>query len=69
MMLAKKCRASNDISWLPHAISVTTANVTDRQSALDAIEQNKDNLSMVTSILVDGGYTGRVSRSWMLSGT
>ena len=47
-----------DSQGLPHAIAVTTADVTDRQGALDAIARNKDSLSSVTSILVDGGYTG-----------
>ena len=48
-----------DSQGLPHAITVTTANVTDRQGALDAIGQNKDDLSAVVSVLVDGGYTGQ----------
>ena len=48
-----------DSQGLPHAIAVTTANVTDRQGALDAIGQNQEHLSAVTSILVDGGYTGQ----------
>ena len=48
-----------DSQGLPHAITVTTANVTDRQGALDAIGQNKDDLSAVVSVLVDGGYSGQ----------
>lgn len=48
-----------DSQGLPHAIAVTTANVTDRQGALDAIGRNKDRLSSVASVLVDGGYTGQ----------
>lgn len=48
-----------DSQGLPHAIAVTAANITDRQGALDALEQNKDNLSAVISVLVDGGYTGQ----------
>jgi len=39
---------------LPHAIVVTTANVADRQGALEALKQNKKHLSEVVSILVDG---------------
>ena len=47
-------------TWgLPHAVAVTTANVTDRQGALAAFERCKDNLGCVSSILVDGGYTGK----------
>lgn len=48
-----------DSQGLPHAIAVTTANVTDRQGALDAIAQNLTGLSAVSSLLVDGGYTGQ----------
>jgi transposase len=48
-----------DTQGLPHAIAVTTANVTDRQGALDAIKQHSTHLSAVTSFLVDGGYTGK----------
>lgn len=48
-----------DSNGLPHAIHVTTADVTDRQGALEAIEQHKESLSKVSSMLVDGGYTGQ----------
>ncbi|WAK00373.1 IS5 family transposase [Methylobacter sp. YRD-M1] len=48
-----------DTQGLPHAIVVTTANVTDRQGALMAIEQHAVDLSAVTSLLVDGAYTGQ----------
>jgi transposase len=48
-----------DTQGLPHAIVVTTANVTDRQGALMAIDQNAVDLSAVTSLLVDGAYTGQ----------
>jgi len=44
---------------LPHAIAVTTADVTDRDGALRAIDRSKANLALVESILVDGGYTGQ----------
>ena len=47
-----------DTNGLPHAISVTTANVTDREGALETFSAQKDNLSEVTNVLVDGGYTG-----------
>ena len=47
-----------DSQGLPHAITMTTANVTDREGALEAIGQNRDRLSAVTSMLVEGGYTG-----------
>ena len=48
-----------DTEGLPHAIAVTTANVTDRDGALVAIDRCKVNLERVESVLVDGGYTGQ----------
>ena len=48
-----------DTQGLPHAIAVTTADITDRDSALRAIDRSKANLALVESILVDGGYTGK----------
>ena len=45
-----------DTQGLPHAIHVTTANVTDRAGALAMFDQRRDGLSLV--LLVDGGYTG-----------
>jgi transposase len=47
-----------DTRGLPHAVTVTAANVTDRQGAIEMIGINKDNLSDVKKFLVDGGYTG-----------
>lgn len=47
-----------DTNGLPHALSVTTANVTDRNGALQAFEANKKHLSRVKKVLADGGYTG-----------
>jgi transposase len=44
---------------LPHAIGVTTADVTDRNGALEMFTANKDSLSDVKNILADGGYTGK----------
>ena len=46
-----------DTNGLPHAIHVTTANVTDRAGALEAFDLRKGNLSLVQKVLVDGGYT------------
>lgn len=48
-----------DTSGLPHAVHVTTANVTDRNGALEAIQKNKKSLARVKKILADGGYTGK----------
>ena len=46
---------------LPHAIMVTTANVTDRNGAIDMVDYYCDvidKLSMLKKILADGGYIG-----------
>ena len=48
-----------DTQGLPHAIYITTANVTDRAGALLMFEKSKNNLTEVTNILADGGYTGK----------
>ncbi len=48
-----------DILGLPHAIKVTTAEVTDRAGALKAIARCAANLTLVTNALVDGGYSGQ----------
>ena len=47
-----------DSQGLPHAILVTTADVTDRQGALIMFEENKENLDKLLNIMVDGGYSG-----------
>jgi len=47
-----------DTQGLPHAIIVTTANITDRNGALEMVSLNLDNLSDVEKFLVDGGYSG-----------
>jgi hypothetical protein len=46
-----------DTQGLPHAIAITTAEVTDRNGALVAIDRGKPNLELVESLLADGGYT------------
>jgi transposase len=48
-----------DTQGLPHAVAVTTAEVTDRKGALAALDRCADNLKQVTSVLVDGGYSGK----------
>jgi len=48
-----------DTQGLPHAVAVTTAEVTDRNGALAAIDRCKPNLERVESVLVDGGYSGQ----------
>lgn len=44
-----------DTQGFPHAIAVTTADVTDRKGALLALGRCAANLQSVQSILVDGG--------------
>lgn len=48
-----------DTQGLPHAVAVTTAEVTDRNGAFAAIDRCKPNLGRVESVLVDGGYSGQ----------
>jgi len=47
-----------DTQGLPHAIAVTTAEVTDRKGALEALARCRAHLRAVGNVLVDGGYTG-----------
>ena len=47
-----------DTQGFPHAITVTTANVSDRDGAIKTFEENKKNLVFVEKVLVDGGYRG-----------
>ena len=47
-----------DTNGLPHALAVTTANVTDRKGALEAFKRCKDSLIAVRSVLADAGYVG-----------
>src|SRR3954467_796849 len=47
-----------DTQGLPHAIAVTTADVTDRKGALTAFASHKKPLSKVVNGLVDSAYTG-----------
>ena len=51
-----------DVLGLPHTIMLTAANVNDRKSVVDMIDyycRNKDYLSDIKKILVDGGYSGK----------
>lgn len=47
-----------DSQGLPHALALTTGNVTDRKGALIAMTQYQEELSNVENVLVDSGYTG-----------
>ena len=51
-----------DTRGLPHAMMITTADVTDRNGAIDMVTYYRDytdNLSKIKKVLVDGGYTGQ----------
>lgn len=48
-----------DTQGFPHAIAITTAEVTDRSGALQAFDRCRPNLERVESVLVDGGYSGQ----------
>jgi transposase len=48
-----------DTQGLPHAIELTTADVTDRKGALQALTRCKSNLGRVQSLLCDSGYVGQ----------
>jgi hypothetical protein len=47
-----------DTQGLPHAVAVTTADVTDRKGALQALGRCKATLDQVQSVLADSGYAG-----------
>lgn len=47
-----------DTMGLPHAISVSCANITDRTGAIQTISLHLDSLSCMKKYIVDGGYTG-----------
>ena len=55
-----------DTQGLPHALAVTTADVTDRKGCLVALERGRDNLGAIQKILADGGYTGKAFASSVL---
>jgi len=48
-----------DTQGLPHAVGVTTAEVTDRKGALQALAHCKPGLKPVQSLLCDSGYVGK----------
>ena len=48
-----------DTQGLPHAVQITTAEVTDRKGALQAMQRCQSNLSRVRCVLTDSRYTGK----------
>lgn len=47
-----------DTNGLPHALLVTTANLSDKAGAWAMFKACKANLTCVENVLVDGGYSG-----------
>lgn len=48
-----------DSQGLPHAIAVTTTEVTDRKGALQALQRSKATLGAVQALLYDSGCVGQ----------
>jgi transposase len=48
-----------DTQGFPHAVAVTTADVTDRKGALLALKRCTNSLKDVQTVLADGGYVGK----------
>ena len=48
---------------MPHALAVTTADVTDRKGRLLALKRELDNLDAIQKVLADGGYTDKAFAS------
>jgi len=48
-----------DSQGLIHAVALTTANVTDRARAIQAMRDYQENLAWVQSVWVDGSYTAQ----------
>jgi transposase len=53
-----KLHAAVDTCGLPHAVWVTTANVTDRDGAVEMLRVCAPNLSKTAKVLCDGSYSG-----------
>ena len=47
-----------DTNGLPHVIHVTTADITDRNGALEAFTSHRDNLAGVVNVMADSAYSG-----------
>ena len=53
-----KLHIAVDTNGLPHAWFITTANVTDRDGAIEMLEIYASDLPRAVKALCDGGYTG-----------
>ena len=54
-----KTNLITDTLGLPHAIHITTADVTDCDGAIETIARNMDSLSAVVKLIGDDGYSGQ----------
>lgn len=57
-----------DTNGLPHAIHVTTAEVTDRDGALAMFTRARQDLWAVIKVLADGSYTGEAFAAGVRAG-
>ena len=48
-----------DSQGLPHILSVSTANISDKAAAKELLSTGKSDFQKVENILVDGGYDGQ----------
>ena len=48
-----------DTQGFPHAVAVTTADMTDRKRTLQAMRRCKSNLCKIQNVLADSGYVGQ----------
>jgi transposase len=55
-----KIHIGTDTLGLPNCIHVTTANITDRDGALEMLKEKAPKLSSLLKVLCDGGYTGEI---------
>ena len=53
-----KIHLGSDILGLPNGIHVTTANITDRDGAIEMIKKYSSKLASIIKVLCDGGYSG-----------
>ena len=53
-----KIHVGTDILGLPNGIHVTTANITDRDGAIEMIKKYASRLASIIKVLCDGGYSG-----------
>lgn len=53
-----KVHIMTDTLGLPHMVHVTTANISDREGAIEMLSRNVNSLAKIKKILVDKGYSG-----------